>query len=68
MNMKTGAGVARHFRNSVYPSGGLTDSISIESHDGSNSIAVSEYFVDAEARGEGVNFATWLTTPSTVNS
>lgn len=68
MNMKTGAGVAKMFRNTAYPSGGLTDSIEVRSHDGSNSIALAEYFVDSEARGEGVNVAYWTTTPTTVNS
>jgi hypothetical protein len=43
MNMKTGAGVAKMFRNSAYPSGGVTDSIEVRSHDGSNSIALAEY-------------------------
>src|SRR5436190_5159141 len=57
LNRSTLAGVIRI----LWPnaSGGVSDSIQIESSDGENSLVLSEYFVDMDVASEGLLVTYW---------
>jgi hypothetical protein len=57
LNRSTLAGVARV----LWPNsgGGFSDSFEVSSHSGTNSLVLSEYFVDMDVAGEGLLVTYW---------